>query len=120
MEEFYFLQSRDSLIVIELPKNNKGWNGLFIRVTNPNGFGVNLRWRTANASGNRAPGVMPEEQEYYDKLLKCKYPWKLVLDKGEIDSYWPKADSFRADPLTAAPFDPDFSIGEPNQASFTL
>ena len=83
-EEFYFFQSRDSPIVTDLLECNKGWKRIFIQVTNPNGFRVSLRWKTTDASGNRAPDVMPEEQGDFDKLLKSKFPWKLVLDEREI------------------------------------
>ena len=67
-----------------LPESNKGWKRLFIRMTNPTRFGVNLRWKVADANGNRAPSVMLEEHEDFDKLLGCKFHWQLVLDKGEI------------------------------------
>ena len=73
--------------MIGLPESNNGWKRLFIRVTSPNGFGVNLKWKTIDDGGNRAFGVMLEEQEDFDKLLKCKFPWKLVLDEEEIDNH---------------------------------
>ena len=41
-EEFYFLQSKDSLTVTKLSNTNKGWKPLFIIVTDPNGFRVDL------------------------------------------------------------------------------
>ena len=40
--KFYFFQSRGKLIVTKLPNTNKGWKPLFVRVTDPNGFGVDL------------------------------------------------------------------------------
>ena len=46
-EEFYFLQSRGKLIVIGLPDTNKGWKPLFLRITSPLGFEVDLQWRVA-------------------------------------------------------------------------
>ena len=42
-EEFYFLQSMDKPIVTKLPKSNKGWKPLFIRMTDPTGFEIDLR-----------------------------------------------------------------------------
>ena len=41
-EEFYFLQSRDSPTVTKLLDTNKDWKPLFVRVSDLNGFGVNL------------------------------------------------------------------------------
>ena len=42
-EEFYFLQSRGKPIVTGLPDTNKGWKPLFLRITSPIGFGVELQ-----------------------------------------------------------------------------
>ena len=41
-KEFYFLQSKGKPIVTKLPNTNKGWKTLFLRITNSNGFGVDL------------------------------------------------------------------------------
>ena len=41
-EEFYFLQFRGKSIVTKLSDTNKDWKPLFIRVTDPNGFRVDL------------------------------------------------------------------------------
>ena len=41
-EEFYLLQSRDKPIVTKLSDTNKGWKTLFLRIIDPNGFGVDL------------------------------------------------------------------------------
>ena len=54
--------------MIWFPKSNKGWQKLCIRVIDLIGFKVNLRWRVARVGGNWASGVMPEEQEDYNKL----------------------------------------------------
>ena len=51
-EEFYFLQSRGSLIVTKLSDTNKGWKPLFFKVTDLNGFGVDLQWLVVKAGGN--------------------------------------------------------------------
>ena len=51
-EEFYFLQSRDKPIVTKLSDTNKGWKPLFVRITDPNGFRVDLQWLVAKARGN--------------------------------------------------------------------
>ena len=41
-EEFYFLQSKGKPIMTRLPDTNKGWKPLFLRITSPLGFGVDL------------------------------------------------------------------------------
>ena len=41
-----------------------------------------------------------------------------MLDEGEIDNHWPKANPLNVDPLTITLFDLDFQIGEPSQAFF--
>ena len=43
-KEFYFALSMGSLIVIKLSESNKGLKKLFVRITDPNGFGVDLKW----------------------------------------------------------------------------
>ena len=73
MEEFYFLQSKYNSIMTRLTKSNKGWKRLFVHVTNPNGFGVSMRWKMTDVGGNRAFAVMPEEEKDFDKLLGCKF-----------------------------------------------
>ena len=100
--------------MIDLSESNKGWKRFFIHVTSSNGFGVNLKWRTSDVGGNQGLGVMPEEQKDFDKLLKCKFPWKLVLDEGEIDNYWPKIDPLNVDPSATAPNDFNLQTGEPD------
>ena len=52
----------------KLSESNKRWKKLFIRITNLTRFRVDLKWRMARAGRNRAPGVMLEEYEDYDKL----------------------------------------------------
>ena len=66
-EEFYFLQSRGSPIMTKLLDTNKGWKPLFVKVTNLNGFGVDLQWRVAKIGGNRAPTLSLLEQKEYEK-----------------------------------------------------
>ena len=67
-------------------------------MTNPTGFGFNLRWRVVNSDGNRTPKVMLKEKEDFDKLFKCNFPWQLVLDDGEISKYWLSVDPSNANP----------------------
>ena len=82
-EEFYFLQSRDKPIVTGLPDTNKGWKPLFIRVTVPNGFGVDLQWRVAKAGGNKTHTLSLLEQRDYDRIMDNQngFPWTLVQDR---------------------------------------
>ena len=68
-EEFYFLQSRGKPIVIGLSVTNKGWKPLFLRITSPLGFGVDLQWRVAKAGGNKTPTLTLIEQKDYSKIL---------------------------------------------------
>ena len=80
LEEFYFLQSRGKLIVTGLPDTNKGWKPLFLRITSPFGFRVDLQWRVAKAGGNKAPTLTLVEQKDYSKILDNEngFPWTLV------------------------------------------
>ena len=41
----------------KLPKSNKGWKKLFIRVIDSTGFEVDLKWRVIRAGGNQAFGM---------------------------------------------------------------
>ena len=68
-EEFYFLQSRGKLIVTKLHDTNKGWKPLFIRITAPIGFGVDLQRRVEKAVGNKASTLTLLEKEGYEKIL---------------------------------------------------
>ena len=82
-EEFYFLQSRGKLIVIELFDNKKGWKPLFTRVITPNGFGVDLQWRVTKSGGNKALTLSLLEQRDYDKIMdnQNSFPWTLIQDR---------------------------------------
>ena len=53
---------------------------LFVRVTNPNGFGVDLQWRVTKAGGNKAPTFSLQEQKDYEKIMDNEngFPWMLV------------------------------------------
>ena len=66
----------------------------------------------AKAGKNWASGVLPEEHEDFDKLLKCSFPWKLVLDEEEIENHWPKVVLPNTNPLVTTPIDLDFQIDE--------
>ena len=68
-EEFYFLQSRDKPIVTKLSDTNKGWKPLFVRVTYPNGFKVDLQWRVVKAGGNKAPTFSFQKRKDYEKIM---------------------------------------------------
>ena len=52
----------------KLPDTNKGWEPLFVRVTDLNGFRVDLQWRVAKASGNRVPTISLDEKSIINKL----------------------------------------------------
>ena len=121
-EEFYFLQSREKSIVIKLPDTNKGWKTLFLIITDPNGFGVDLQWRVAKAGGNKTPTLSFQEQKDYDKIIDNQndFPWTLIQDKNEVEKYWPSRVLFNADPPVAVPIGPEFQIGEPSWAGFTF
>ena len=54
-EEFYFLQSSDKSILTKLLDTNKGWKLLFVRVIDPNGFGVDVQWQVAKVGENKMP-----------------------------------------------------------------
>ena len=86
-EEFYFLQSRSSPIVTKLPNTNKGWKPLFVRVTDPNGFGVDLQWWIVKAGGNWTPNLSLLEQKCFNKIEDNGFPWTLVLDKEKLDKF---------------------------------
>ena len=79
-EEFYFLQFRGKPIVNGLPDTNKGWKPLFLRITSPIGFEVDLQWRVAKVGGNKAPTLTLVEQKDYSKILdhESGFPWTLV------------------------------------------
>ena len=117
-EEFYFLQARGYKIMTGFPSSNKGWKRLFIRMTNLIRFGVHLRWKVANAYENQEPEVLPDEEEDYNKLLGFEFPWQLVLNKEELDRYWPRSTPPNVSPSVATPNDPILQTGEPNQVVF--
>ena len=52
----------------KLFESNKGWKRLFIRITNSNGFGIDLKWKVAMAGRNRVSRIMSAEQRDFDKL----------------------------------------------------
>ena len=52
----------------KLSESNKGWKKLFVKITDPIGFKVDLKWRIARASRNQAPGITPVEQKDFDLL----------------------------------------------------
>ena len=99
---------RGSSIVTRLLESKKRRKKLFIRITNSTRFEVDLRWRVANASGNQTPRVSSIEKVDYEELRKHEFPWTLVLDKEEIDKFWPKVVLPNDDPSIAFPINPDF------------
>ena len=121
-EEFYFFQYRGKPIVTGLPDTNKGWKPLFLRITCPHGFGVDLQWRVAKAGGNKVPTLTLVEQKLYSKILDNEngFPWTLVHDRDEVEKYWPSAVLPNAEPPVAVPIGPEFQIGEPSWAGFTF
>ena len=121
-EEFYFLQSRGKPIVTKLPDTNKGWKPLFIRITTPIGFGVDLQWRVAKAAGNKAPTLIILEKEGYDQILDNQdgFSWTLIQDRDTVERYWPSAVLPNAEPSVAVSIGPELQIGEPSWAGFTV
>ena len=105
-----------------LSDTNKGWKPLFVRITSPTGFGVDLQWRVAKAGGNKAPTLILVEQKGYSKILdnESDFPWTLVQDRDEVEKYWPNAVLPNVEPPVAVPIGLEFQIGEPNWAGFTF
>ena len=83
------------------------------------GFGVDLRWCVAKAGGNRVPELTQVEQEDLEKVDGHAFPWTLVLDRGELERFWPSAVLPNVDPLVATSIHFEFQIGEPSWAGFT-
>ena len=79
-EKFYFLQFREKSIVTKLPDTNKGWKTLFLIITDPNGFGVDLQWRVAKAGENKASTLSLHERKNFEKIIDNEngFPWTLV------------------------------------------
>ena len=106
----------------KLPDINKDWKPLFIRVTNPIGFGVDLQWLVAKAGGNKAPTLSLQEQKDYQKIMDNEndFPWMLVQEREEVENYQLSAILLASNPPIVVPIDPEFQIGEPSWASFTF
>ena len=105
----------------KLPNTNKGWKPLFVRVTDPNGFGIDLQWRVDKASGNQVPTFSLNERKYYKQIEDNEgFPWTLVHDGDEVEKFWSSAVLANADPLVPIPIGPEFHIGEPRWAGLTL
>ena len=103
-----------------LHKSNKSWKPLFIRMTYPNGFGIDLRWRVAKAGGNRVLELTRVEQADLKKIDRHVFSQTLELDQGELDRFWPSTILPNANPPITFSIDPEFQIGEPSQAGFTF
>ena len=54
------------------------------------------------------------EQKDFDEIGGHEFPWILVLDREELDKFWPSVVLPAVDPSAAIPIGPKFSIGEPN------
>ena len=81
-----------------------------IRMTDSNGFRVNLQWRVANGGGNQAPNLSQIEQKDFDEIGGHEFPWTLVLDKEELEKYWSSAVLLTVDPSIAVPINSKFQI----------
>ena len=105
-----------------LPDTNKGWKPLFLRITSPIGFRVDLQWRVVKAGGNNAPTLTLVEQEDYLKILdnESDFPYTLVQDRNEVEKYWQSAVLSNAEPPAAVPIGPELQIGELSWAGFTF
>ena len=70
----------------KLSDSNKGWKPLFVRITDSNGFGVDLQSRMAKAGGNRVPTLSLLEQKDYNKIEDNEndFLWMLVQDMEEV------------------------------------
>ena len=90
-----------------------------IRMTDSNGFRVNLQWRVANGGGNQAPNLSQIEQKDFDEIGGHEFPWTLVLDREKLEKYWPNALLPIVDSLIVAPMGPEFQISETSWAGFT-
>ena len=61
-------------MVTKLLESNKSRKRLFVRMIDPIGFEVDLKWRVAKAGGNQTPGIMLKEQKDYNKLEGHEFP----------------------------------------------
>ena len=109
LEKFYFLQSRDKPIVTKLPDINKGWKPLFIRITSPTGFGVDLQWWVAKAGRNKVSTLTLLEQKDCEKKLDNQngFPWTLIQDKDNVKKYWSSAVLPNVDPSVVVSIGPE-------------
>ena len=73
----------------------------------------------AKASGNRASTLSRLKQKDFDEISGHEFSWTLVLDRENLDKFWPSAILFVVDPPVAASIDPEFQIGEPSWTGFT-
>ena len=96
--EFYFFQSKGTLIVTKLSKSNKGWKRHFVRIMSLTGFKVNLKWRVVNVDWNREHGVSSNEWENYEKILGQEFTRELVEDNQELRRHWPAVVLPNVDP----------------------
>ena len=95
---------------------------MFLRITSPLEFGVDLQWRVAKVGGNKASTLTLVKQKEYLKILDNEngFLWTLVQDRDEVEKYWPSAVLLNAEPPVAMPIGPEFQIGEPSWAGFTF
>ena len=92
----------------KLSDTNKDWKPLFVRVTDPNGFGINLCGRWPRLVGIGRPLSLRLEQKDFDELGCHECPWTLVLDREELDKFWLSVVLPIADPLVAVPIGLEF------------
>ena len=72
------------------------------------------------AGGNRAPNLSRKEKKDFDEISGHEFPWTLVLNRENLDKFWPSVVLFVVDPLVATSIDLEFQIDEPSWAGFTF
>ena len=68
----------------------------------------------AKASGNWAPTLSQLEQKDFNEIDGHGFPWTLVLDREELDKFWPSVVLLAVNPSVAVPISLEFSIDEPS------
>ena len=50
------------------------WKPLFTKMTDPDGFGVDMYWQMAKTGRNRAPTLSRVEKKDFDEISGHKFP----------------------------------------------
>ena len=74
----------------------------------------------AKVGGNQMPTLLRLEQKDFNEIDGHGFPWTLVLDREELDKFWPNVMLHVANPPVVVPIGPEFHISEPNWVGFTF